>query len=72
MIIRLYQEADTILDIVRELREAGLVGGRDFDFSYHPTEYDPDGWSVAVHRHADIKFFPGHEKWATLLALRFS
>ena len=31
---------DTILGIVRELRQAGLVQGRDFDFAYTPERLD--------------------------------
>ena len=31
---------ETILGIVRELRQAGLVQGRDFDFAYTPERLD--------------------------------
>ena len=31
---------DTILGIVRELRQAGLVQGEDFDFAYTPERLD--------------------------------
>jgi hypothetical protein len=31
---------DTILGIVRELRQAGLVQGQDFDFAYTPERLD--------------------------------
>ena len=31
---------DTILGIVRDLRQAGLVQGRDFDFAYTPERLD--------------------------------
>jgi hypothetical protein len=31
---------DTILGIVRELRQAGLVQGHDFDFAYTPERLD--------------------------------
>ena len=31
---------DTILGIVRELRQAELVQGRDFDFAYTPERLD--------------------------------
>ena len=31
---------DTILGIVRDLRQAGLVQGQDFDFAYTPERLD--------------------------------
>ena len=31
---------DTVLAIVRELRQAGLVQGHDFDFAYSPERLD--------------------------------
>lgn len=68
--IKIFREADRVLDLVRELREQGLVQGRDFAFWYHPTEYDPDGWSVLVGRHAELEFLKGSEPWATWLLLR--
>ncbi len=62
-------DATRTMEIVREVRNQGLVQGRDFDFSYHQTERDGTGWEVLENRHAKFKFYD--EKYATLFALRY-
>lgn len=61
---------DEILSLVKQLRQQGLVQGKDFDFSYHQAKYNNDGWSAVENRHA--KFVFSDEKFATLFTLRFT
>ncbi len=57
-----------IMDIVRELRVAGLVQGTDFDFKYNPPDYD---WQTheQVERYTIFTFYK--DKWATWFALKY-
>jgi hypothetical protein len=38
-----YRKPTEILDIVREMRESGLIQGKDFDFKYNQTKWND--WS---------------------------
>lgn len=59
-----------VIDIVRELRQQGLVQGTDFDFSYHQAKIDYDGFEAVENKHANFKFYD--DKYATLFALRYA
>jgi UDP-N-acetyl-D-mannosaminuronate dehydrogenase len=51
---------DTILGIVRELRQAGLVQGQDFDFAYSPERLDYNLATVGevlARRHTVFSFY---------------
>ena len=37
------RRVDQILDVVKELRAAGLVQSKDFDFRWEPAHYDWSG-----------------------------
>jgi len=52
-------KVDTILDIVRELRQVGLVQGQDFDFAYTPEKYkyDLSDSATLVKRHTVFSFY---------------
>lgn len=57
-----------VMDIVRELREQGLVQGQDFDFAYHPARYDNFAYDN-VDKHAVFTFYT--ERYATLFTLKY-
>ena len=57
------------MEMVRELREQGLVQGRDFDFAYHP--YDYDSFS-GQHHHRRVVFAFYKEKYATFYAIKWN
>lgn len=58
------------MEIVRELREQGLVQGHDFDFAYHQAQYNNDGWDAVEPKCAIFSFHT--EKYATLFAIKYS
>jgi hypothetical protein len=33
-------DTNQVMDIVRELRQQGMVQGQDFDFAYHQSKWD--------------------------------
>lgn len=57
-----------IMEIVRLLRQQGMMQGRDFDFVYHPAKSDPitGHW---LSRYTVFCFYT--EKYATLFALKY-
>lgn len=58
-----------VMDIVRELREQGLIQGRDFDFAYHQARYDINSYDAVENRHAVFTFYT--ERYATLFTLKY-
>lgn len=58
-----------VLEIVEELRQQGLVQGKDFDFSYSPPEYDFQNDHIET-RHTKFTFYS--EKYATLFTLKYT
>lgn len=56
------------MDIVRELRESGLVQGKDFDFAYHQSRWDEMIGEIP----SDTIFHFYTEKYATFFALKYS
>ena len=63
------KDPSQILEIVKEMRQYGLVQGRDFDFVYHPPGYNNDGWSPVTPKHTIFLFY--EEKMATLFTLKW-
>ena len=58
------------MEIVRELRAAGLTQGKDFDFSYRPSGYINGDYSQGVEPGgAEFYFYKG--KWRTYFALKY-
>ena len=61
------RSANEVLEIVKELRQQGLVQGTDFDFTYNQSRWDP--------MIGDVKGFTNFafhtEKYATLFALKY-
>lgn len=65
-----HKKPDEIMQIVRELRSQGLRQSMDFDFSYHRTEYAPDGWECIKPEHTVFTFYT--DKHATFFSLKYS
>ena len=61
------KDPGAVIDIVKELRASGMVQGKDFDFAFYQTRWDP--------MTGDVKGFTNfifyEEKLATLFALRY-
>jgi MoaA/NifB/PqqE/SkfB family radical SAM enzyme len=61
------KNVNEILDIVKELRDKGLVQGVHFDFAYNQSRWDP--------MIGDVKGFTNftfyEEKYSTLFALKY-
>jgi hypothetical protein len=61
------KDPNEVIDIVKELRASGMVQGKDFDFAFYQTRWDP--------MIGDVKGFTSftfyEEKLATLFALRY-
>ena len=58
-----------IMIIVNEMRTAGMIQGKDFDFAYHNEAYNNDGDKVVTTRHTVFTFYDA--KWATFFMLRW-
>ena len=65
-----HKNADDTMRIVRELREQGLVQGKDFDFAFHKATYTKDSWTAVTPRQTIFTFYT--ERYATLFALKYS
>lgn len=63
-------DPNTIMQIVKELREQKLVQGKDFDFEYHQTKWDPvTGHGPIQEKHVIFKFYK--DKLATWFILKY-
>ncbi len=58
------------MDIVKDLRQQGLIQGHDFDFAFSQAKYNNDGWEAVTPRQTVFTFYS--EKYATLFALKYS
>jgi hypothetical protein len=56
-----------IMELVRELREQGLVQGKDFDFAYHQSQWDD--MIGEIPKTTIFTFYV--EKYATLFILKY-
>jgi hypothetical protein len=56
------------MDIVRKLREEGLLQGTDFDFAYNQSKWDEMVGELP--KHTNFMFY--QDKHATLFALKYS
>ena len=57
------------IDIIRDIREQGLVQGKDFDFSYHQSTWDNTTYEAVTPEHTVFKFH--NDKWATWFSLKY-
>ena len=60
-------DANSVLDIVQQLRTQGLRQGQDFDFAFHQSRWDPMIGDVPAF--AVFEFYT--EKYATLFAIKY-
>ena len=56
-----------IMNIVDEMRKAGMVQGKDFDFAFYQSKWDE--FTGEDTRHTVFTFYD--EKWATFFMLRW-
>ena len=63
-----HKNADDTMRIVRELREQGLVQGKDFDFAFNQSRWDD--MTGEIPKQTIFTFYT--EKYATLFALKYS
>ena len=61
------RDPSTILDIVRELRDSGLVQGVHFDFAFNQSRWD--GMIGEIPKYTTFTFY--EEKYSTLFALKY-
>ena len=61
--------ASDVMEIVKQVRDIGLVQGKDFDFAYHPGKWDAVSYEQVEDKHVVFKFY--EEKWATLFSLKW-
>jgi hypothetical protein len=62
------RSADSVMNIVRQLRQQGWVQGVDFDFAFHQRRWDEMVGDVPSH--TVFKFYKEH--YATFFALKYS
>lgn len=61
------QTANSIIDIVHNLRDQGFIQGVDFEFAYHAADYDNWSGDVTYNRHTVFRFKdPAVASWFTL------
>ncbi len=69
-VVILHKDANQVMDIVKDLRQQGLIQGHDFDFAFSQAKYNNDGWEAVTPRQTVFTFYS--EKYATLFALKYS
>lgn len=60
--------AEPVMPIVRWLRASGLVQGTDFDFKYHPRDWDMQTYEIV---RQGVSFYFKEEKWATFMRIKY-
>jgi len=63
-----HRSADSVMNIVRELRKQGWVQGKDFDFAFHQRRWDEMVGDIPSR--TVFKFYK--EQYATFFALKYS
>jgi hypothetical protein len=63
-----HKSADDTMRIVKELRQQGLVQGKDFDFAFNQSRWDD--MIGEIPKQTIFTFYT--EKYATLFALKYS
>ena len=63
-----HKNADDTMRIVRELRQQGLVQGKDFDFAFNQSRWDD--MIGEIPKQTIFTFYT--ERYATLFALKYS
>jgi hypothetical protein len=69
--IKIFGNANIVMERVRELRTAKLVQGIDFDFAYHQASWDVNDPNTGVTpKNAVFTFYT--DKYATFYALKWA
>jgi hypothetical protein len=67
-VIKLFnKDPNEVMEIVRAMRDSGMVQGKDFDFAYYQSTWD--GMIGEIPKNVEFKFYK--EKLATWFALRY-
>jgi hypothetical protein len=61
-------DPNQVMDIVRELRQQGMVQGQDFDFAYHQRKWDEIVGEIP--KHTDFVFY--NDQLATWFQLKYA
>ena len=62
--------SNEIMNILNEMRTAGMIQGKDFDFAFYAATYNNDVQGIVKHpRHTIFTFYD--DKWATFFMLRW-
>ena len=70
-VVKLWDKnANDVMQIVREMREQGLVQGKDFDFAYNKPTFDNSSYEAVERRHTVFTFYDS--KWATWFLLKWN
>ena len=62
------KDPNEVIEIVRELRNSGMIQGQDFDFAYYQSKWDD--MIGEIPRHVEFKFYVA--KSATMFALKYA
>ena len=65
----LHKTPNEIIEVVQEMRNAGLVQGKDFDFAYHQASWSEVTFEAVTAKHAVFKFYD--DRWATMFSLKW-
>lgn len=66
-IVLQYKKPSEIIEIVKEMRDAGMIQHKDFDFQYNQAKYqDWSGDFVAPEHTVFIFYEEAHATWFTL------
>jgi FAD synthase len=50
-------DVNETLQLVRELKDQGLVVGKDFDFAYHQAKWDNFSYEAVNNKHVKFTFY---------------
>lgn len=71
MDITIYRcSANEVLDIVKSLRDSGLVQDRDFNFAFTPATWDSFNGDPSIPSSARFTFYD--DKWSTWFNLKWA
>lgn len=62
--------APTALELRDQLLEAGLIQNKDFEWAYHPSQYNGMAWEASETRFVEFKFYD--VKLATFYSLKWA
>ena len=63
-------DVNQMLELVWELKDLGLVVGKDFDFAYHQAKWDNFSHEAVTNKHAKFTFYD--EEQGMIYSLKWS